>query len=145
MSEVLHLIWKYFTLFLKQRITPLARSQSLHIFWGTTGKEKRRKEASTSTFALGEECAPLPRVLIRGSSGSWLMSPALLLALLPALLRYSFNFHPKSGSASSAKKAQRWCEGNKREMQILVLPDQQEIWTVSTEMAQRAVEMKDEV
>lgn len=30
-------------------------------------------------------------------------------------------------------------------MQILALPDQQEIWTVSAEMAQRAVEMWDKV
>lgn len=69
MPRVLHLTWKYFTLSLEQRNrTPGREPEFAHFFRGTAGKRKERPSPSTSS--LWKECAPLPRVLTGGSSGS---------------------------------------------------------------------------
>lgn len=142
MPRVLHLRWKYFTLSLKQRNRTAGKEPELahfFFFWGTTGKRKEGGQA-----LLHQDCgknAPTSQSPLWWQFWVWLMSPPVLLALLPPGLLHSFNFHSESESASSVKKAPKCCGGNKREMQILVLPGRQEIWTVSTEMSQRAAEM----
>lgn len=140
MPRVLHLTWKYFTLSLEQRNrTPGREPEFAHFFSRHHRKEKR--EAKPFHIQPVERMRPTSQSPHWWQLWVWLMSPPMLLALLPSGLLHSFNFHPKSGSASSVKKAPKCYGGNRGEMQILVLLGWQEIWTVSTEMPPKAAEM----
>lgn len=111
MSEALHLMWKYFTLSLNKEITPWQVARACTFFWGTTKiKEKRRKKQSTSTFTPGVRMC-----LTSQSANQWhfwiLINEAFQDPGFACHTWFSsVNFHPKSESAFSVKKAQKCYE-----------------------------------